>query len=122
IRTALGAATWRVVGKRGGVSGVGDRVGRWLAGDSPRGLAGERRDVIEAIVLGRSSAVDQGLLADFRATGLYHCLAVDGLKVAAVGGGAAAVVLFLGPGIYLAPPPARPPGPAHAHPALLTPP
>jgi competence protein ComEC len=58
--------------------------------------------VIEAIVLGRASGVGQGLLADFRATGLYHCLAVDGLKVAAVGGGVAGVVLFLGLGIYVA--------------------
>ena len=81
---------------------MGDRVGRWLEGDSAPGLQGERREVIEAIVLGRSSEVDAGLLDDFRATGLYHCLAVDGLKVAAVGGGAAAVVLFSGFGSYLA--------------------
>jgi competence protein ComEC len=102
IHAVLGAHEWRIVGRRGGVSGVGDRVGRWLARDAVSGLAGERRDVIEAIVLGRSSEVDQTLLAEFRATGLYHCLAVDGLKVAAVGGGAAAIVLLLGFGIYLA--------------------
>ena len=102
IHAVLEGQSWRVVGRRGGVSGVGDRIGRWLAGDSAVGLTGERRDVIEAIVLGRSSDMDQGLLADFRATGLYHCLAVDGLKVAAVGGGAAAVVLLLGFGSYLA--------------------
>jgi ComEC/Rec2-related protein len=102
IHAVLRAQTWRVVRRRGGVSGVGDRVGRWLAGDIAPGLKGERRDVIEAIVLGRSSEVDQGLLADFRATGLYHCLAVDGLKVAAVGGGAAAAILLLGFGINLA--------------------
>ena len=103
IHAVLRAQSFRVVGRRGGVSGVGDRVGRWLSGDTTRGLDGERRDVIEAIVLGRStSGVDQSLLADFRATGLYHCLAVDGLKVAAVGGGAAAVVLLLGLGIYVA--------------------
>ena len=53
-------------------------------------------------MLGRSYDVDQSLLDDFRATGLYHCLAVDGLKVAAVGGGAAAVVLLLGFGSYVA--------------------
>src|SRR6202008_3703974 len=52
--------------------------------------------------LGRSSGVDPPLLDDFRATGLYHCLAVDGLKIAAVGGGIAALVLLLGGGIYLA--------------------
>jgi competence protein ComEC len=98
----LAGQGWRIVGTRGGISGVGDRVGRWLAGDTVPGLAGERRDVIEAIVLGRSSEVDPGLLDEFRATGLYHCLAVDGLKVAAVGGGVAAVVLLLGLSSYFA--------------------
>jgi competence protein ComEC len=102
IHAVLRANTWRVVGRRGGVPGVGDRVGRWLAGDSARGLTGERRDVIEAVVLGRSSGLDQGLLADFRASGLYHCLAVDGLKVAAVAGGVAGVVLLAGLGSYVA--------------------
>jgi competence protein ComEC len=102
IHAVLQGQTWRVLGRRGGIAGVGDDVGRWLAGDVALGLKGERRDVIEAIVLGRSSGVDQGLLGDYRATGLYHCLAVDGLKVAAVGGGAAAVVLLLGLGSYVA--------------------
>ena len=102
IHAVLEGQSWQIIGRRGGISGAGDRVGRWLAGETVPGLAGERRDVIEAIVLGRSSDVDQNLLDDFRATGLYHCLAVDGLKVAAVGGGAAAVVLLLGFGIYLA--------------------
>ncbi|HJQ74552.1 MAG TPA: ComEC/Rec2 family competence protein [Gaiellaceae bacterium] len=102
IHAVLRVQTWHVVGRRGGVSGIGDRVGRWLAADSAAGLGGERRDVIEAIVLGRSSGLDQELLGDFRASGLYHCLAVDGLKVAAVGGGVAAVVLLAGLGSYLA--------------------
>jgi competence protein ComEC len=102
IHAVLHGQSYRVLGRRGGVSGLGDRVGRWLSGDITPGLKGERRDLIEAIALGRTSAVDQGLLDDFRATGLYHCLAVDGLKVAAVGGGVAAVVLFLGFGIYVA--------------------
>jgi competence protein ComEC len=102
IHAVLRGQSWRVVGRRGGISGVGDRVGRWLSGDTTPGLKGEPRDVIEAIVLGRSSEVPQPLLDDFRATGLYHCLAVDGLKVAAIGGGAAAVVLLLGLGIYAA--------------------
>jgi competence protein ComEC len=102
IHVVLRGQSWRVVGRRGGISGLGDRVGRWLAGDTAPGLKGERRAVIEAIVLGRSSGMNEGLLDDFRSTGLYHCLAVDGLKVAAVGGGAAAVVLLLGFGSYLA--------------------
>src|SRR5262245_4422939 len=102
IHVVLRAQSYRVVGRRGGASGRGARCGRWLSGDTTPGLSGERRDVIEAIVLGRVSGVGQGLLDDFRATGLYHCLAVDGLKVAAVGGGAAALILFLGLGIYVA--------------------
>jgi competence protein ComEC len=102
IHAVLAGQSWRMVGRRGGIAGVGDRVGRWLAGDTVSGLSGERRDVIEAIVLGRSSGIDPKLLEDFRATGLYHCLAVDGLKVAAVGGGLAAVVLLLGFSSYLA--------------------
>jgi competence protein ComEC len=102
IHAVLRGQAWRVVGRRGGTSAVGDRVGRWLAGDTTPGLKGERRSVIEAIVLGRSSEIDERLLADFRSTGLYHCLAVDGLKVAAVGGGVAGFVLLLGFGSYLA--------------------
>jgi len=102
IHAILRGEAWRIVGRRGGVSGLGDRVGSWLAGDSAPGLKGDRRDVIEAIVLGRSYGVDEKLLDDFRATGLYHCLAVDGLKVAAVGGGMAAVILLLGFGSYCA--------------------
>ena len=102
VHAVLAGQGWRIVGRRGGIAGVGDRVGRWLAGDTVSGLSGERRDVIEAIVLGRSSGVDPKLLDDFRATGLYHCLAVDGLKVAAVGGGLAAVVLLLGFSSYVA--------------------
>ena len=102
IHAILRGQSYRMVGRRGGVSGFGDRVGRWLTGDTVTGLKGERRDVIEAIVLGRASGIDQGLLDDFRATGLYHCLAVDGLKVAAVGGGVATIALGLGLGIYVA--------------------
>jgi competence protein ComEC len=101
IHAVLHGRSYRLVGRRGGLSGVGDRVGRWLGADTTPALKGERRDVIEAIVLGRSSEVEQRLLDDFRATGLYHCLAVDGLKVAAVGGGAAAAVLLVGFNSYL---------------------
>lgn len=95
-------SSWRIVGRRGGVYGLGDAVERWLAGDSVAGLSGERRNVIEAIVLGRSSLVGKTLLPDFRASGLYHCLAVDGLKVAAIAGAVGGIVLLAGLGRVLA--------------------
>jgi competence protein ComEC len=88
VHVVLRAKEWRVVGRRGGVGGVGDRLQRWLAADAAFRLRGERRAVIEAIVLGRPQGLGDSLLALFRASGLYHCLAVDGLKVGTVGAGA----------------------------------
>jgi len=87
---------WRVVGRRGGIGGVGDRLQRWLAADSAFRLRGERRAVVQAIVLGRAQGLDETLLARFRASGLYHVLAVDGLKVATVAGGVVMLVRRLG--------------------------
>ncbi|HEY4413403.1 MAG TPA: ComEC/Rec2 family competence protein, partial [Gaiellaceae bacterium] len=88
VHVVLRAKEWRVVGRRGGVGGLGDRLQRWLAADSAFRLRGERRAVVEAIVLGRPQGIGDSLLARFRASGLYHCLAVDGLKVGTVAGGA----------------------------------
>jgi competence protein ComEC len=102
IHAVLRVRSWHAVGRRGGISGVGDRAERWLAGDSARGLTGERRAVIEAVVLGHSSELDQTLLADFRASGLYHCLAVDGLKVATIAGAVLALALLSGVGRLVA--------------------
>jgi competence protein ComEC len=76
------------VGRRGGFAGIGDRLQRWLARDSAFRLSGEDRQVVDAIVLGQARGLDQTLLDRFRASGLYHCLAVDGLKVATVAAGA----------------------------------
>jgi len=93
IHVVLRADTWRIVGRRGSPA---DFLHAWLARDTARGLTGERRAVLEAIVLGQTQGIDEPLLERFRASGLYHVLAVDGLKVAAVAGGAAALVLWLG--------------------------
>ena len=96
IHIVLRADRWRIVGHRGGVGGVADRLHRWLERDTARGLSGERRQVLEAIVLGQTEGMGDTSLAQFRASGLYHVLAVDGLKVAAVAGGSAWLVLRLG--------------------------
>lgn len=93
IHVVLRADTWRIVGRR---KSIGDTLHRWLERDAAPGLAGERRAVLEAIVLGQTQGIDESLLGRFRASGLYHVLAVDGLKVAAVAGGSAWLVLWLG--------------------------
>ncbi|HEY5099226.1 MAG TPA: ComEC/Rec2 family competence protein [Gaiellaceae bacterium] len=98
VHVVLRVKEWRVVGRRGGIGGVGDRLQRWLAADSAFRLQGERRAVIEAVVLGQAQGLGDTLLARFRASGLYHCLAVDGLKVATVAGGALALVRLFGIG------------------------
>ena len=92
VHVVLKVKEWRMLGRRGGVGGVGDRLQRWLAADSAFRLHGERRAVIDALGLGRAQGLDDALLARFRASGLYHCLAVDGLKVATVAAGAMLLV------------------------------
>jgi len=87
---------WRVVGRRAGLGGLADRLHAWLARDSAYGLAGEERAVVEGIVLGETQGLDSDLLARFQASGLYHVLAVDGLKVTAVAAGAGALAFLLG--------------------------
>ena len=48
------------------------------------GLTGERRAVLEGIVLGDGAALSPGLRQDFQASGLYHLLAVCGQNVVLV--------------------------------------
>ena len=98
VHVVLRADSWHIVGRRGGLGGVADRLHAWLERDAAFRLTGERRDVVNGIVLGETQGIGDGLLARFRASGLYHVLAVDGLKVAAVAGGAAALVFLIGGG------------------------
>ena len=60
------------------------------------GLAGERRAVLEGIVLGEGSALSPGLRQDFQASGLYHILAVSGQNVVLVAAGALMLAWLLG--------------------------
>ena len=75
---------WRQIGRRGGLGGVADRLRARLARSIAPGLAGERRAVLEGIVLGDDDgAVRRPARRDFRASGLYHLLAVSGQNVVA---------------------------------------
>src|SRR5207247_3192366 len=87
---------WKVVGHRGGLGLVADRLRRWLAGSVARGLHGERAAVLEGVVLGDDGGLSDQLRQRFRASGLYHLLAVSGQNVALVAGGALALAWLLG--------------------------
>jgi competence protein ComEC len=96
VHVVLRASAWRIVGRRDGLGGVADRLHARLARDSTPGLAGERRAVVQGIVLGEDGGLSDGLKQRFRASGLYHLLAVSGGNVAVVAGGAVLLALLLG--------------------------
>jgi competence protein ComEC len=96
VHVVLRLDEWRAVARRGGLAGLGDRLRRDLGGAIAPGLAGERRAVLEGIVLGDDTALPDGLRSDFRASGLYHILAVSGQNVVLVAGGALAGAWLLG--------------------------
>src|SRR5439155_21601600 len=73
-----------------------DRLRTRLASSIAPGVPGERRAVLEGIVLGDDAALSDGLRQDFRASGLYHLLAVSGQNVVLVAGGALMLAWLLG--------------------------
>jgi competence protein ComEC len=86
-----GGAAWRVVGRRGGIGGVGDRLRGGVARALASGTSGERRALVAGIVLGADEGLDDELQDAFKRSGLYHLLAVSGQNVGFVALG----VLFL---------------------------
>jgi predicted membrane metal-binding protein len=74
VHVIVEARDWRAAGRRGGVGGYADRVRGWLAGSIAPGLGGERRAVLEGIVLGEDEGLSDELRTSFRSSGLYHLL------------------------------------------------
>ncbi len=72
----------RVVGRRGGIGGVADRLHAHVEQTLARGTAGERRTVLTGIVLGEDDGIDRSLRDAFQASGLTHLLAVSGQNIA----------------------------------------
>jgi ComEC/Rec2-related protein len=93
VHVVLRASTVQVLRRRGGVA---DRLHAWLAGASVPGVTGERRAVIEGVVLGEDGGLSDGLKQRFRASGLYHLLAVSGGNVAVVAAGTVGIAFLLG--------------------------
>jgi competence protein ComEC len=96
IHVVLAGDRWRVVGHRQGLGGLGDRLHAWLARSIAGGLHGERRGVLLGVVLGEEQGIGERLRHDFRASGLYHLLAVSGQNVVLVAGGALMLAWLLG--------------------------
>jgi competence protein ComEC len=96
VHVVLDVDDWKQVGRRGGLGGVADRLRMRLAAAIAPGLTGERRAVLEGIVLGDDEALTDELRDDFRAAGLYHLLAVSGQNVVLVAGGVLLLAWLLG--------------------------
>ena len=93
VHVVLRASTVQVLRLRGGVA---DRLHAWLAHASVPGVTGERRAVIEGVVLGEDGGLSDLLKQRFRASGLYHLLAVSGGNVAVVAAGTIGTAFLLG--------------------------
>jgi competence protein ComEC len=87
---------WHLVGRRQGLGGAGDRLRRWLRRASAPGLAGDRRAVLEGVVLGDDAGLTDELKTSFRRSGLYHLLAVSGQNVVLIAAGALGLTWLLG--------------------------
>ncbi|HST25483.1 MAG TPA: ComEC/Rec2 family competence protein [Gaiellaceae bacterium] len=96
IHVVVRVDRWRIVGRRGGLGGVADRVRSFVTRGLSQGSGGEQRAVLLGVVLGADEGLSQGLRDRFRASGLYHLLAVSGQNVALVAGGALLVAWLLG--------------------------
>jgi competence protein ComEC len=96
VHVVLLVDDWRVVGRRGGLGGVADALRRQLQRSVASGLSGYRAAVLEGVVLGEDSGLSDELRRRFRASGLYHLLAVSGQNVALVAGSVLLLVWLVG--------------------------
>ena len=89
---------WRVVGRRGGIGGVGDRLRTEIGHALSLGTTGERRSLVIGVVLGADEGIDPDLRDAFKASGLYHLLAVSGQNIVLIGFGVLGLAYVLGLG------------------------
>jgi competence protein ComEC len=87
IHVVLDASSWRELGRRGGLAGLGDRLRERIESAVARGTDGVRRGIVLGVVLGEDEGLPSDVQDDFRASGLYHLLAVSGQNVAFLAGG-----------------------------------
>ena len=96
VHVVLRGGPFRIVGRRGGIGGLADRLREHIAAALALGTSGERRALLEGIVLGDENQLDPALRDDFKASGLYHLLAVSGQNVAFIVGGVLGLAWLVG--------------------------
>jgi competence protein ComEC len=96
VHVVLRASSYRIIGRRGGVGGLADSIRRSVSHAIDLGADGERRALIAGVALGEDEGLEPALRDDFRASGLYHLLAVSGQNVAYVIFGALVAAWALG--------------------------
>jgi competence protein ComEC len=96
VHVILTASSFQIVGHRGGLGGIADRIRAAIASSLAPGVGGEQRAVIAAVVLGEDEGLSPELRDRFRASGLYHLLAVSGQNVAYIVAGMLALAWLLG--------------------------
>ena len=87
---------WRIVGRRGGIGGVGDRLRTAITQGLSLGTSGERRSLVVGVVLGANEGLDPELKQAFKASGLYHLLAVSGQNIVFIGFGVLGLFYVVG--------------------------
>lgn len=95
MHVVLRARDATVVGRRGGIGGVADRLRAHVVRTLASGTDGERRALLTGIVLGEESGLEPALREAFRASGLMHLLAVSGQNVAITALGVVALARLL---------------------------
>jgi competence protein ComEC len=96
IHVVLRASHLRVIGARGGLPGVVDRLRAHISRTMAPGLTGERRALVAGVVLGEDEGLSRETADAFRTAGLYHLVAVSGQNVLVVGGGVLFLAIFFG--------------------------
>jgi competence protein ComEC len=92
------SGSWQIVGRRGGIGGVGDRLRTAIANSLALGTSGERRSLVVGVVLGADEGIDPELRNAFKASGLYHLLAVSGQNIVFIGFGVLGLAYVAGLG------------------------
>jgi competence protein ComEC len=82
IHVVLRGGSWRQLGSRGGVAGMGDRLRDQIERAVGRGSDGVQRALVLGVVLGEDEGLPDRVRESFRASGLAHLLAVSGQNVA----------------------------------------